>query len=384
MMTRRPGSTPYVPAWDVGRSRISWGAVLAGAATAVATSLLLSLLGAALGAGWVQPFSIWSDLARLGTGAVLWGILNLSLSMLLGGYVAARLSGTHSHQDAELHGLTTWAVATLIGVALAAWLIGGLAGILGQGIGSLVNRSDFDAATRLIAPEANVRATAERLRQSLGSGGDITRMNREQMGAEIASLTQGSLMRDLSGEDRERLTALVAAEAGIVRQEAARRVARLEADAKAARDEVVEKARAAADTVAQGAATAARALFTALTTGLLASLIGAWFGTRHKRSLHPAEVEGYAAPASAAASASGTRSTFRERTQSGAASYDDDGRHITQVLRSATFPVSKQELLRIARSRTARPSVLDAIESIPDGTYADINEVLDALDMAHA
>jgi hypothetical protein len=275
-------------------------------------------------------------------------------------------------------------VGTLLGAALAAWLIGGLAGILGQGIGSLMNRSDVDAAARLIAPEANIRATADRLRQSLGAGGDITRMNREQMGAEIGSLVQGSLMRDLSGEDRERLTSLVAAESGVVRQEAARRVARLEADAKAARDEVVEKARSAADTVAQGAATAARALFTALTTGLLASLIGAWFGTRHKRALHPAEVEGYAAPASASASTYGTRSTFRERTASGAAAYDDDGRQVTQVLRSVSFPVSKQELLRVARSRSSRPALLHAIESLPEGTYADINEVLDALDMAHA
>ena len=33
------------------RSRISWGAVLAGAVVAVATTLLLSLLGAAIGAG---------------------------------------------------------------------------------------------------------------------------------------------------------------------------------------------------------------------------------------------------------------------------------------------------------------------------------------------
>jgi hypothetical protein len=46
-------------------------------------------------------------------------------------------------------------------------------------------------------------------------------------------------------------------------------------------------ARAAADTVAHGVAVASRALFAALTLGLLGALIGAWFGTRHKRMLHP-------------------------------------------------------------------------------------------------
>ncbi len=34
--------------------------------------------------------------------------------MAFGAYVAARLSGTHSHLDAELHGITVWAVATLL------------------------------------------------------------------------------------------------------------------------------------------------------------------------------------------------------------------------------------------------------------------------------
>src|SRR5262245_30797510 len=222
MMTKRPGSVPYVPAnWGIGRSRISWGAVLAGAITAVASSLLLSLLGASLGAGWVQPFNIWSDLARLGTGAVIWGIINLGLSMLLGGYVAARLSGTHSHQDAELHGLTTWALAMLLGAVLAAWLLGGLAGLVGQGIGSFMNRNvgeTIDSAAHLIAPEANLKALTDRLRQSLGRGDDLTTMNREQIGSEITTLVQASLGRDLSDQDYERLVSLVAAESGVTKE----------------------------------------------------------------------------------------------------------------------------------------------------------------------
>lgn len=385
MMTKRPGSVQYVPAnWGIGRSRISWGAVLAGALTALASSLLLSLLGASLGAGWVQPLNIWNDLARLGTGAVIWGIINLALSMLLGGYVAARLSGTHSHQDAELHGLTTWALATLLGALLTAWLLGGLAGILGQGLGSFMGRNVGDAvdtAARLVAPEANVRAVADRLRHSLGSSDDLTTMNRDQIGAEINSLVNASLGRDLSDQDYERLVALVAAESGVTREEAARRVTRLEADAKANREQITQKARAAADTVAQGAAIAARALFTALTTGLLASLIGAWFGTRHKRALHPpADVTSYGT----AAPTYGARSTLRERAEPGSvAVYDDGGRLVPQYLSGIAFPASKQELLRAARSSSAAPGVLRAIEAMPEGYYASIHEVLDALDMAH-
>ncbi len=386
MLTRRPGSGAVVPAtWGIGRSRISWGAVLAGAVTALATSLLLGLLGAAMGAGWSQPFNI-ANLGRLSTGAVLWSILNLALSMALGGYVAARLSGTHSHQDGELHGLATWAVAVLLGSWLLAQILGSLGGLFGQGIGALVSRAvDSEAASRVIPPEVNVRAMIDRLRQSLGSSEDLTTMNREQIGAEINALVQGSLVRDLTEQDHERLVALVGAEAGITREEAMRRVTRLDNESKANRAQVAERARYAAETAAQGAGTAARALFTALTTGLLASLLGAWFGTRHKRSLHPptettawSEREragGYGAPGAG----------YRERAQPSSVSvYDETGRLVSQYLRGVAFPVTKQDLLRLARSGSARPALLQAIEAMPDGHYASIDEVMEALDMAHA
>src|SRR6516162_3345295 len=91
------------------RSRISWGAILAGAIVAVATTLLLSLLGAAMGASSIHALDTTStDLANYGAGAAIWEIINLALSMAFGGYIAARLSGTHSHLDAELHGVGRW------------------------------------------------------------------------------------------------------------------------------------------------------------------------------------------------------------------------------------------------------------------------------------
>jgi hypothetical protein len=81
----------------------------------VATTLLLSLLGAAMGAGSIHALDATrTDLSNYGTGAVIWEIINLALSMAFGGYVAARLSGTHSHLDGELHGVTMWGVAVLL------------------------------------------------------------------------------------------------------------------------------------------------------------------------------------------------------------------------------------------------------------------------------
>jgi len=365
------------------RSRISWGAVIAGAVVAVATTLLLSLLGAAMGAGSIHALDTTStDLANYGTGAAIWEIINLALSMAFGGYVAARLSGTHSHLDAELHGVTMWGVAVLLGSVLLAQAVSGLIGMVGQGAGSIVSHAVGGAGTisGVLPSEVNPQAMIARLQQSLGNSGDPTTMSREQINAEIAALVGKSVVNGSVAEsDRNRLIALVAAQSGVTKEEAARRVTGMENDAKATLAQVEQKARAAADEVARTTATAARALFTALVLGLLAALVGAWIGTRHKRVLHPVIEHGHETFA-----ASYPTHTFHERVEPSSVSvYDDTGHLLSQYLRGASFPVTKQDLLRLARSSGARSSLLHSIEAMADGNYRNADEVLRALGMAH-
>jgi hypothetical protein len=64
--------------------------------------------------------------------------------------------------------------------------------------------------------------------------------------------------------------------------------------------------------------------------------------------------------------------------------YDETGQLVSQYLRGVSFPVTKQDLLRLARSGSARPQLIRAIEAMPDGSYGSIDEVMEALDMAHA
>ena len=59
--------------------------------------------------------------------------------------------------------------------------------------------------------------------------------------------------------------------------------------------------------------------------------------------------------------------------------YDDTGRLVSQYLRGVTFPVNKQDLLRLARSRNAASSLLQSIEHMADRSYANTDEVLKAL-----
>jgi hypothetical protein len=369
--------------WGHSRSRISWGAVIAGAVVAVATTLLLSLLGAAMGAGSIHALDTTStDLANYGTGAAIWEIINLALSMAFGGYVAARLSGTHSHVDAELHGITVWGVAVLLGSVLLAQAVSGLIGIAWQGAGSVVSHvGGAGAISGVLPPEANPQAVIDRLQQSLGNSGDPTTMSREQISAEIAGLVRRSVPTgNLSEADRNRLVDLVAAQSGVTKEEAARRVTAMENDARASLAQAEQKAGAAADAVARTTATAARALFTALVLGLLAALVGAWIGTRHKRILHPVVEHVHETLAS-----SYPTHTFHERVEPASVSvYDDAGHLVSQYLRGVPFPVTKQDLLRLARSSGARSSLLHSIEAMADGSYRNTDEILRALgSMAH-
>jgi hypothetical protein len=364
-----PSGAVFAPS----RSRIAWGAVLAGAVVTVATSLLLNLLGAAIGAGSIHPL----NLANYRVGAAIWEIINLALSMAFGGYVAARLSGTHSHLDAELHGVTMWGVAVLLGSALLAHAFSGLLGFIGQGASSVVSRATGDTATisGILAPEINPQTVVDRLQQSLINSGDPTTMSHEQISAEIATLVRSSLFNgSVSNADRDRLVALVAAQSGVTGEEAARRVTRMENDAKASLAQVEQRAHAAADEVAHGAGTAAQALFTALVLGLLAALVGAWMGTRHKRLLHPAAEHAYPAT-----SAYAPVPIYEKVTPSSVSVYDDAGHLVSQYLRGAAFPVNKQELLRLARSRNAGSNVLRSIESMAEGSYSNADEVFRAL-----
>ena len=106
-------------------SRMSWGSVLAGAVVAGASMILLSLLGVAIGAGGLRlTQTTASDMARLWARRRDLDRHQSDPVDGVWGYVAARLSGTHSHLDAELHGITVWAVAILLVTVLLAQAVG--------------------------------------------------------------------------------------------------------------------------------------------------------------------------------------------------------------------------------------------------------------------
>src|SRR5262249_32174629 len=154
----------------------------------------------------------------------IWTAINLILSMGFGGYVAARLSGTHSHLDGELHGITVWAVATLLATMLLAQLaslaVGTVTTVAGTA-GAAATAAGGSSLTGSLAQQVSPQTLLDRLQQSLTSNGDPTQMTREQIRSEIAALTGRVLLNgNLPTSDRDRLIALTAAEANVTTEEA--------------------------------------------------------------------------------------------------------------------------------------------------------------------
>jgi Protein of unknown function (DUF2795) len=358
--------------WRRSYGRISWGAVVAGAVVAAATMLLLSFLGVAIGAGALRLSQAnAADWRNYGLGAGIWTAVDLIISMLFGGYVAARLSGTHSHLDGELHGITVWGVAVLLATLL-------LAQLASLAVGTVTEATGTNVSTRSVAVGVGPQSLVDRLQQSLASTSDPTQMTHGQINTEIATLT-GRLLANggnLTDQDRDRLTTLVAAQSDVTRDEAARRVARMEQNATT----ILAQARSAADTAAAGAALGARAVFSSLLLGLGAAMLGAWFGTRHARVLTPVHEPAYethtttyVAPAAYAPAPVPTSLHV----------YEEPARPVPTYLRDVAFPATKQELLRAARAANDEPTMLRRLEQVPDRSYASLDEVMSAI-MARA
>ena len=101
---------------------LSWPAIFASLAVGISVMLLLTLAGVAVGVSVVDP---GSDSPRAITmGAAAWQTLSMLFAALVGGYVAARLSGLRRTVDGFLHGAVSWGATTVLYAALATTALG--------------------------------------------------------------------------------------------------------------------------------------------------------------------------------------------------------------------------------------------------------------------
>src|SRR3954471_17970336 len=88
------------------RSRVSWGAIAAGAMVALSLYMLFTMLGVALG---IEVAVRGAD-QNLGTGAAIYSILALLIAMFFGGWATSRLAVGETKLEAVLYGIILWGV----------------------------------------------------------------------------------------------------------------------------------------------------------------------------------------------------------------------------------------------------------------------------------
>lgn len=117
--------------------RNSWGAIFAGALTALAVAFLLNLLGLGIGLSSINPLTESDPLAGLGIGTIIWlGLSNLA-ALFLGGMVAGRMSGFSSRADGGIHGFLAWALYALFTFYFLTSTIGFIMSGLGNTVSGL-------------------------------------------------------------------------------------------------------------------------------------------------------------------------------------------------------------------------------------------------------
>jgi hypothetical protein len=120
---------------------VRWGPIISGLVISIATQLVLTGLGAAVGLTTLaNTGSPQADAGNVGAAVGIWSIISLLISLFLGAWVMARACGPMNRGTALLNGAILWATT----LAVSAWLltmgVGGAFGIAAQGADAVVNQ----------------------------------------------------------------------------------------------------------------------------------------------------------------------------------------------------------------------------------------------------
>ena len=277
-------------------SAVSWPAIFAGAFVAAASSLVLVALGSGFG---LASVSAWPNSGVSATTftvmTAIWLIVVQWFASGLGGYVAGRLrtkwANTHTHEvffRDTAHGFITWAVATVLVVAV---ITSAATSAVGSGVhvaATVASGASQGAATAAAQSASTTTSQASPVvapydidtlfRSPRADSSAATADARAEAGRILAN---GIVSGDVPSADRTYLAELVAARAGISLEDAQKRVDTAIAQAKAAE----AKARQAADAARKAASEAS--IYTALSmlVGAFIACIAAALGGQ-RRDLH--------------------------------------------------------------------------------------------------
>ena len=229
-------------------SAVSWSAILAGAAVSAGLSLILLAIGSGIGFSVANPWSngTAATTTKAATVAGIYITVTAVLASAIGGYIAGRLRhlwlGTHPHEAFfrdTAHGLVTWAVATVAGAILLGTVTTSLTGAAvhgaSTGAGMVAARDGATAGftDQLFAYDYVAVSKAQGNQPNTG----IARDYNGDRAVATRLLTRLGPGPALTTDERQNLAVIVAARTGLSLPEAEKRVAAVEADARAAAEQ---------------------------------------------------------------------------------------------------------------------------------------------------
>jgi hypothetical protein len=284
-----PHVSPVTPAEDarsVLLNRISWGAVLAGVVVALVAQLILNMIGIGVGASTLEP-GAGADrnpsAQGLSIGAAIWWTVSGILAALAGGFTAGRLAGQPKESTAGWHGLTSWALTTLLVFWLLASTIGGVVGgaftalrDVSGGVATTAGgaiQTAAQAAAPVLAGAGDPLAQLEQSVRGTMGGTDPAALRDAAVSAVRAAVTGD---RAQAEQARTRAAEALAKAQNVPVEDARTQVQRYEEQYRqaieAGKRQATEAAAVASRAASRGALTAAVAL--------LLGAVAAWFGGR--------------------------------------------------------------------------------------------------------
>lgn len=143
------------------RNRVQWGPILAGIAAAIASLLILSVLGLAVGSTALEPRSVGANVA---TGAAIWGIISAIIAFFIGGWIAAKSAAVGGMGSGILNGLIVGCAMLAILVWAASTGMGALLGTVSGNVGDIVRLITGSAAA-----QQNVSQAANQAQQAVSA-----------------------------------------------------------------------------------------------------------------------------------------------------------------------------------------------------------------------
>lgn len=186
------------------RNRVQWGPIVAGTAIALASLLLLTILGLAIGTSAFEP---GSDASDWGTGAGIYGAISAILAFFVAGWIAAKSAAVDGKFAGLMNGLLAGVLTLLVLLYLTTTGLTNFLGFLGSNVADISGiTSDLvngnGAANAADTAQATLQGNYDRVQN--GAWGTLIALVLALGAAALGGLTGFNSRRDLvDGTGRE-------------------------------------------------------------------------------------------------------------------------------------------------------------------------------------